>query len=91
MSVPFGQRPASQRAGILCNDTRFQAFVAARNGFAVIDAATAAIFLRGWCGIMSRRELDTDPFARTAFDTLLTEFDAWTGRIGKPRRKETQP
>jgi hypothetical protein len=73
----FNDMRPSQQAGILCNDTRFQDFVAKRQAF----PGGAAAYLRGWCNIESRRDLDTDPFAQTKFQTLRTEFDAWTGKI----------
>ncbi|TNF19172.1 MAG: hypothetical protein EP318_15570 [Rhodobacteraceae bacterium] len=72
-------------AGILCNDPGFQAFVAERTGQLSQDKDTAAAFLRRECGIASRRELNTDPAAREAFDRLRTEVDAFTGKIPQPR------
>ena len=78
--------PLAQRAGILCNDARFQRFAAARSGFegGQFCASAAAEFLRGFCRI-KRRALDTDETARARFSVLTTEFDAWTGRIATHR------
>ena len=83
----FSDMPASQQAGILCNDSRFQKFAATRSGFpgAAFNASAAAEYLRTCCKIISRRHLNTNPDARARFDRLRTEFDAWTGRISKPR------
>ncbi|MDD9738463.1 hypothetical protein PVW47_01575 [Marinovum sp. SP66] len=78
-------RPASQIAGILCNDPAFRAFVDTQTGAPCPDADAAATFLRRQCGVTSRRQLDTDPEARDRFDRLRTDFDAHTGRIAQPR------
>lgn len=79
--------PLAQRAGILCNDARFQRFAAARSGFedGQFCTSAAAEFLRSFCRIESRRALDTDDEARARFSVLTTEFDAWTGRIATHR------
>ncbi|MCA0963309.1 hypothetical protein [Salipiger bermudensis] len=79
--------PLAQRAGILCNDARFQRFAAARSGFEDGQFCTraAAEFLRSFCRIESRRELDSNEKARARFRVLNTEFDAWTGRIATHR------
>ena len=79
--------PLAQRAGILCNDARFQRFAAARSGFenGQFCASAAAEFLRTFCQIESRRALDTDETARARLNLLTTEFDAWTGRIATHR------
>lgn len=83
----FADMPASQQAGILCNDPRFQEFAATRSGFpgGAFNASGAAEYLRTCCKVASRRHLNTDPAARGRFDQLRTEFDAWTGRIAQPR------
>lgn len=81
--------PASlaTRAAILCNDARFQRFAATRcdlPGQQFCDSASAE-YLRTFCGITSRRDLDTNRAAAARFDILRTEFDVWTGRIPAPR------
>jgi hypothetical protein len=83
----FADMPAPQQAGILCNDPRFQSFAALRSGFPgdSFQPSAAAEYLRSCCGIASRSDLATNPNARDRFDRLLTEFDAWTGRIAQPR------
>lgn len=79
----FDDMPAAQQAGILCNDPRFQEFAAQRCGFpgGQFSSTAAAEYLRDCCGIQSRRWLNTDETARRKFQTLRTEFDAWTGKI----------
>ena len=78
--------PIARRAAMLCNDARFQRFAAEREGFdgGQFSSEASAEFLRRWCRIDSRRDLDTSPAAARRFDTLRTEFDAWTGRIARP-------
>lgn len=84
---PFDTLPPPQQAGILCNDPRFQTFAARRIGYpgGQVTASAAAEYLRQCCRIATRAELATNPDAQTRFQTLRTEFDAWTGRIANPR------
>ena len=76
-----------QQAGILCNDPQFQRFVAERMCFEAEDVwpSVAAEYLRRFCNITSRRDLATNINARARLRILRTEFDAWSGRIAKPR------
>lgn len=75
---PRKQLKPSARAGILCNDVRFQVFANERGykknatGFDVYRQ-----FVLEWCGIKSRKELDTDTAALGRFDRLHAEFDLW--------------
>jgi len=73
--------PAANRAGMLCADPRFAEFIAAQHG----HFGNPADFLRDFCSIESRRDLNTDPAARDRFDRLLTAFDAFTGKIPPQR------
>ncbi|GAA4218519.1 hypothetical protein GGQ68_002487 [Sagittula marina] len=77
----------ARRAAMLCQDTRFRRFAAQRSGLPTAEATTeaAAEYLRRFCHVTSRRDLDTDNDAATRFATLRTEFDAWTGRIASQR------
>lgn len=83
----FDDLPPAQQAGIICNDDRFQRFAAKRCGFpdGQFSTSAAAEYLRDCCKITSRRDLNTDPQALARFQTLRTEFDAWTGKIAAPR------
>jgi len=76
-----------RHAGILCNDPRFQKFAATRCGLPgeQFHSTAAAEYLRTCCGVSSRSELEIDHPASSRFNILLTEFDAWVGRIGQPR------
>ena len=79
-------RPLAQRAGILCNDPQFRRFAGRRLlGEPVeVSALVAADWVRDQCGVASRRELDADPDAARRWAELLTEFDAYRGRIARP-------
>lgn len=86
-SQRFDDMPNAQQAGMLCNDERFQRFAGSRtiqNGIQLSPSA-AAEFIRTFCGVTSRRYLNTDAAAAKKFQTLRTEFDAWSGRIQSPR------
>ena len=77
------RRPMSElgfvmQAGILCNDPKFQEFCGYDNE---IDTAS---YVRTHCGIGSRSELATNEAGQTRWDQLRTEFDATTGKIGRP-------
>lgn len=77
----------AQRAGILCNDVTFRRFVAARipGPFDTVSAGAAAEWLRRSCRVASRRDLEKHPAAAARFDAILTDFDAWRGKILNPR------
>lgn len=77
----MAQLSAPQMAGILSGDKRFAAFILERHGF----KGQGANFIRGYCNIASRRELESDDVAQVKFDTLRTEFDAWRGALAAPR------
>ncbi len=67
-----------QQAGILCNDPRFQKWCGC------VDEIATAFYVREYCGIGSRTELATNAAGRTRWDELRSEFDASTGKIGRP-------
>jgi hypothetical protein len=75
------------RAGILCNDPSFRRYVGEQTLGKGHTAQTgaAAEYLRRFCGIESRRQLATDAGAARKFATLQTEYDAWRGKISRPR------
>nr|WP_319250479.1 hypothetical protein [uncultured Celeribacter sp.] len=84
---PFDTLPLPQQAGIMCNDPRFQQFAAIRCGFpgGQFSSEAAAEYVRDICKINSRRQLAHNPEAETRFQSLRTDFDAWTGKIAKQR------
>lgn len=83
----FNDLPPAQQAGMLCNDPRFQRFAATRCGVPgqVFNNTAAAEYLRNCCNIPSRRDLNTSEIAQTRFQSLRTEFDAWSGKIATPQ------
>jgi len=83
----FDELPTAQQAGMLSNDARFQRFAGLRTlkSDIQVSASAAAEFIRVQCGVTSRRHLNADQTAARKFQTLRTDFDAWTGRIAQPR------
>lgn len=81
----FDDMPRATQAGILCNDIRFRRYAAGACDLPgqTFCASASAEFLRGFCAITSRRELNTSPAAAARFDALRTEFDAWAGKIAR--------
>ena len=79
--------PAATQAALLCKDARFQRFASERCGYSAsffTEDFTAA-WLRDHCDILSRTDLYSDAHALARFNILITEFDAWTGKIAAPR------
>jgi hypothetical protein len=78
----------AQQAGILCHDERFMAFLEEVYDVPINAGAgryeEAAIFVRAFCEIAGRKELNTDDEAWERFEGIRTEFDAYTGKIGRP-------
>lgn len=85
--TPFADLPRATQAGMICNDPRFWAFCAIKaKAPARFNKTAATEWLRTFCNITSRRELDTNAQAARRFDVLKTEFDAHTGKIPRPER-----
>lgn len=56
------------RAVQWCNDKEFRAWLTRRGDFlADLTADSAADVIKGWCGVTSRKELDTNPAAAEKF------------------------
>ncbi|MDN5786525.1 hypothetical protein [Pseudorhodobacter sp.] len=87
MTSAFDQLLPAQQAGILCADQMFRRFAAERAGLPgqAFAVSAAAEYLRKYCQIDSRRDLNTIRAARVKFDHLRTEFDAWRGKIPTQR------
>lgn len=67
----FGKLPKNtlaRAAGMLCGNPKFQTWVG------VNDAHKAADYLRKYCGIDSRSQLDTDERAAKLFHQLRRQF-----------------
>lgn len=82
-----GAHPLATRAAILTESEQFRRFVAHRVSVHLdpVTPTAAAEYLRHFCRIESRRDLDTTPDAARLFAILQTEFDAWRGKIARPR------
>lgn len=72
-SVMLGQRP------------RFREFLAALAGRSVENEQQAAGVVRQYCGVASRRELNTDPQAADHYRELIRQFNHWMngGQFGQ--------
>jgi hypothetical protein len=67
-----------QQAGILCSDPRFQGWVLDQPE----GPEDPAAFVRWFCNVRSRADLDTVP---TAFDDLVTTYRRDTGQMAEKR------
>ncbi len=87
--IPIGDMTRVAQAGMLCHDDRFIQFLSQQYEMAVNTkrpiAEDAAVFVREWCKVTSRKQLDTEPDRGKVWDMLRAEYDVWTGKIGAPR------
>ena len=83
--LKFSHLPAPQQAGILSNERQFACFLAETFDYPIEH--DSAVFIRGYCGVSSRRELATNSAAACKFAQLRTEYDAWRGKISRPDRR----
>lgn len=68
----------SNRAALLCYDPSFIEWLGARNkAVHVRNNAEAAEFVRLYCGVESRSELDSNDEAAEKFRKLDAEYDHW--------------
>jgi hypothetical protein len=66
-----------QRAAILCNEGSFKVFMMERNK---IDSSTdeeIVQFLKEYCNVSSRKELDNNPASGQRFKDLDSQYRAW--------------
>ena len=62
----------SQQSGVLCNDDDFRRFVQeSHNSYSPVD------FVRSFCEVVSRSELDTPGAAATKWEILVEEYRNW--------------
>lgn len=64
----------AQQAGILCNDPKFQQFVQVGND------EEAADYIRAYCEVDSRADIDTSPYAHQKWNDLMVDYGRWKGR-----------
>ncbi|WP_294637394.1 hypothetical protein [uncultured Aquabacterium sp.] len=73
--------PLAKSAALVCNSRDFQDFVAHRTGVDLGDdlqrRERAAQFLRGFCEIDSRAELDSSAHAAELFRRLMAMYREW--------------
>lgn len=74
--VPQARRKASSRAWLMCRDPSFQQY-AASPGHYGSNESEAARYIREYCGIESRSELDSNSTAIDEFDLLCVDFNDW--------------
>jgi hypothetical protein len=72
--VPVSNRV--QKAGILCRDRLFHAYLNEIHGIAKSEPE-AIKFLYGYCGIETRAALNGLKSAQDSFDELLQEYNQW--------------
>lgn len=69
---------AAQQAGILCADKAFQKFITEKNGWAwQPNDEQAAQYIRDYCDVQSRSNIDTTPGRRVLWDNLVAGFRTW--------------
>jgi hypothetical protein len=74
--------PLAKRAGILCGENVFSRFLietkrAYFNGVSYPKDSDVADFVREYCGVESRAELDHDPEAAKLFHDLEASYRVW--------------
>lgn len=73
----FKDMDKSQQAAIMCRDDEFQSWMGGidPDGAPAFREGQAIGLLKQHLGIVSRRELDTDPAKAKAWDSLLADFE----------------
>lgn len=71
--------PLAQSAVLLCRETDFQKFVVERRGHSseLPSENGAAAYVKDWCEVESRKDLDTVDGARERFGALMAEYRQW--------------
>lgn len=67
----------AMQAGIRCSEPAFWAFVREEYKFSVDNEDGAAKFVRSYCGVKSRSEINLDPLAAQAWQRLESKYQAW--------------
>jgi hypothetical protein len=70
-------RPLSQVAAILCTIQTFRRFLSERFKRTISGEDEAAALVRDICRVKSRRELDTDTAAASAFRGMRADYRNW--------------
>lgn len=69
-----GPGPLARSAAMVCQDERFHRYVDHVCDEIGCDEERAAVFVRSFCGITSRSELDADPVAQQLFAQLMEAY-----------------
>jgi hypothetical protein len=69
----------AQSAGVICGTEEFQQFVDSRYGYAIRTANQheAADYIRDFCRVNSRADLDHSPTAKQLFAQLMADYRDW--------------
>lgn len=82
---PQRERPLSQQAAILCGIVTFRRFLSERFRRTIAGDDEAAKLVRELCRVKSRRDIDTDEDAASAFRGMRADYRNWmTGIEGDP-------
>jgi len=65
----------SNRAALLCKETKFAEFIEAE--FDATKNYDPVLFVKSFCGVSSRSELDTDDGAADSFRKLEADYNHW--------------
>lgn len=67
----------AQRAGILCATPSFHKWLTEERGLSVQSEAEAAAYVREYCGVSSRADLDHDEDAGVMFSVIYDFYRDW--------------
>jgi len=82
VKTPFSELPPSQQAGILCDDTSFIEWSLGAGRWADLPVDS---WVRTYCGVTSRKELDQGDHAASPWKMLLAEYQRDRGLIAEDR------
>lgn len=71
----FEDMSPSQQAGMLCADAEFYAFLSQR--YKSNFSGSAADFVRHWCGVSTRKQLNDETGPQEIWNRLASSFRAW--------------
>lgn len=74
--------PLCQSAVRLCGEAHFQTFVSATSN-AEVSAGAAAEYVKAYCDVASRKDIDGSPGASARFKNLMSSYRAWLEKTGR--------
>jgi hypothetical protein len=90
--TPWTKLPRAKRAGILCNDARFQVWATDKAAIEIKPDTwpddpkeSAAMYIRWRCGVRSRSELDNTDGIATRFDLMESLYRVEVGLMAEAR------